>query len=166
MGPRARSKFGASMFEPEVFRKQMFSIEESTCDIVRIFRCPPQWFRAPIVIRRPGNRAPLVTPLYRPVARFQDLVEHNIFLGGHDFCFYSMFKTIFCGCNRIWGWAQKKHRGGLPPNALPWLRACPCMLANNLPVSDKNALSMPVSFSVMDRIVFSWPKNIKSVIMS
>jgi len=42
MGPRARSKFGASMFEPEVFRKQMFSIEESTCDIVRIFRCPPQ----------------------------------------------------------------------------------------------------------------------------
>jgi len=28
----ARSKFGVTMlFEPEVFRKQMYSIEESTC---------------------------------------------------------------------------------------------------------------------------------------
>jgi len=27
--PGARSKFGAPMFEPEVFRKQMYSIEES-----------------------------------------------------------------------------------------------------------------------------------------
>jgi len=30
---RHRTKFDAHNFEPEVFRKQMFSIEESTCDI-------------------------------------------------------------------------------------------------------------------------------------
>jgi len=40
MAPVARSKFGALMFEPEVFRKQMYSIEESTCDIVGTFRLP------------------------------------------------------------------------------------------------------------------------------
>jgi len=40
------------MFEPEVFRKQMYCIEESTYDIVGSFR-------------RPGDCAPLplVTPL-------------------------------------------------------------------------------------------------------
>jgi len=40
MAPGARSKFGAPMFEPEVFRKQMCGIEESTCDIVRVFGVP------------------------------------------------------------------------------------------------------------------------------
>jgi len=50
----------------------------------------------------------------RPVARFQDLVGHNTFLGGHDFCFYYMFKTNFSGRNKIWG-EQKKFRGELPP---------------------------------------------------
>jgi len=38
------------MFELEVFRKQIYCIEESTCDIFGGFR-------------RPGNCAPLVTPL-------------------------------------------------------------------------------------------------------
>jgi len=28
------------MFEPELFRKQMYCTEESTCDIVRTFRAP------------------------------------------------------------------------------------------------------------------------------
>jgi len=42
MAPGARSKFGAPMFEPEVFRKQMYCIEESTCDIVVTFLRPPQ----------------------------------------------------------------------------------------------------------------------------
>jgi len=37
MAPGARSKFGAPMFEPEDFRKQMYCIEESTCDIVCTF---------------------------------------------------------------------------------------------------------------------------------
>jgi len=32
MAPEARSKFGAPVFEFEVSRKQMCSIEESTCD--------------------------------------------------------------------------------------------------------------------------------------
>jgi len=58
------------MFEPEVFRKQMYSIEESTCDIIGTF-----W--------SPGNRPPSLRP---------------------------------------------------------------CTLANNLPVSDKNALSVPILF--------------------
>jgi len=35
-----------------------------------------------------------------------------------------MFKTNFSGHNTIGG---HKKLGGLPPNALPWLRACvPC----------------------------------------
>ena len=45
MAPRARSKFGAPMFEPEVFRKQMFCIEESICDICVTFRRPPHQLR-------------------------------------------------------------------------------------------------------------------------
>jgi len=46
MAPWAKTKFGAPMFEPEVFRKQVYCIEESTCDIVRTFRLPPQLFGA------------------------------------------------------------------------------------------------------------------------
>jgi len=40
MAPWARSKFGASMFEPEVFRTQMYCIGESACDSVGTFWCP------------------------------------------------------------------------------------------------------------------------------
>jgi len=32
------SKFGAPVFEPDVFRKQIFYVETSTGDIVRTFR--------------------------------------------------------------------------------------------------------------------------------
>ena len=39
--------FGVPMFEFDVFRKQMYCIEESTCDIVVTFRRPPQSFDAP-----------------------------------------------------------------------------------------------------------------------
>jgi len=35
------------MFEPEVFRKQIFGTEESTCDIVETFRRPLQLVGAP-----------------------------------------------------------------------------------------------------------------------
>jgi len=52
MAPGTGSKFGAPMFEPDVFRKQMFCIEASTGDIVGTFRRPPKLFGAPIVIRR------------------------------------------------------------------------------------------------------------------
>jgi len=37
MAPRARNKFGAPTFEPDVFRKQMYCIEESPYDIVVTF---------------------------------------------------------------------------------------------------------------------------------
>jgi len=41
------------MFEPEVFRKRMYYIEESTCDIVGTFQCSPTVIRSPpAVIRR------------------------------------------------------------------------------------------------------------------
>jgi len=36
----ARNKFGVPVFEPEIFRKQMYCFEESTCDIVGTFRRP------------------------------------------------------------------------------------------------------------------------------
>jgi len=59
----------------------------------------------------------------RPVAKFQDLVEYNTFLGGQDFCYYYMFKTNFSGRNKTWG-AQKKFWEALTPNAPQWLRTC------------------------------------------
>jgi len=36
------SKFGAPTFETELFRKQVYCIEESTCDTVGTFRRLPQ----------------------------------------------------------------------------------------------------------------------------
>jgi len=60
------------MYEPEVFRKQMYCIDESTCDIVGIFRRPPQSFDAPIVTRRPGNYA-----LLAPHSHAHAYGQHN-----------------------------------------------------------------------------------------
>jgi len=40
MAPGARSKFGAPMFEAQLFRKQIYCIEESTCDIFGTFQRP------------------------------------------------------------------------------------------------------------------------------
>jgi len=54
------------MFETEIFRKQMYCIEGSTCNIVRAFRCLPQPFLAPAVIRRQGSCAPLAPLRYDP----------------------------------------------------------------------------------------------------
>jgi len=51
MAPGARSKFGAPMFEPEVFRKLMYCFEKSAYDIVGTF-----W--SPAVIRRPAICVP------------------------------------------------------------------------------------------------------------
>jgi len=42
----------------------------------------------------------------------------NTLLGGHDFCFYHIFKTNVLG-TRKFGEAQKKFGGALPPNASP-----------------------------------------------
>jgi len=41
MVPGARSMFGVTIFEPEVFQKPMYCIGESTCDIVGFFGAPP-----------------------------------------------------------------------------------------------------------------------------
>jgi len=43
------------MFEPEIFQKQIYCIEESACDIFGLFGDPA-------VIRRPGNCTPRYTP--------------------------------------------------------------------------------------------------------
>jgi len=55
MAPGARSNFGAPRFEIEVFRKQMYSIEESTCDIVGTFWRLLKPFGSPAVIWRPHS---------------------------------------------------------------------------------------------------------------
>jgi len=57
--------FCVAMFEPEVFRKQTYCIEESTCDIIGL-SAPPTVIRHPHSDSVPGNcapAAPLVTPL-------------------------------------------------------------------------------------------------------
>jgi len=54
MAPEARNKFGAPMFEAEVFRKQMYCTEV----LVTLLGL----FGALIVIRRPGIVTPVVTP--------------------------------------------------------------------------------------------------------
>ena len=46
MASGARSKFGAPMFELELFRNQIYCIEETTHDIFWTFRRLPQWFGA------------------------------------------------------------------------------------------------------------------------
>jgi len=59
MAPGARSRFGAPVLEPEIFRKQMYCIEESICGIVGTLRRPRS-------DSAPGNCFPLsslVTPL-------------------------------------------------------------------------------------------------------
>jgi len=63
MAPGARSQFGAPVFEPEIFRRQVYCIEESTCDIVATFRQSSQSFGSPTVIGRPVNCDPLGPPL-------------------------------------------------------------------------------------------------------
>jgi len=62
------------MFEPEVYRKEMYCTEESTCDIVGTFRRPPQSFSALVVIwcprsdSVPGELRPLDPGLVTPLA--------------------------------------------------------------------------------------------------
>jgi len=51
------------MFELEVFRKQMYCTEESTCTLSGLFSAHRNHSAPLAVIRRPGNCAPVVTPL-------------------------------------------------------------------------------------------------------
>ena len=77
MAPGSKNKFGAALVEPappwstfgapvvksDFFQRQIYCIEESTCEIVGTFPRHQQTFGAPPMIRRPGNCAPVVTPL-------------------------------------------------------------------------------------------------------
>ena len=62
---QGKEKFGAPMFEPEIFRKHMYCIEESTCEW-RLFGAPCCQSAPPAVIPRLGNCAPF-PPRYAPV---------------------------------------------------------------------------------------------------
>jgi len=68
MAPGARSKFGAPVFESEVFRKQMYCIKV----LVTLLG----FFGALIVIGRPGNHAPYPRR-YAPGYRAQRLASTN-----------------------------------------------------------------------------------------
>ena len=70
MGPGTRSKFDGCMFEPEASRKQMYCIEESTCDIVGTFRHPPLWFGD-------WGFVPPLPPLVTPLATSTGFVFRN-----------------------------------------------------------------------------------------
>jgi len=59
MAPGAGNKFGTPLLETEVFRKQTYCVEESTCVIVGTFLRPPQSF---------GARG-IVPPSLRPCLR-------------------------------------------------------------------------------------------------
>jgi len=83
MPPGARNKFGASMFEPEVCRKQMHCIEESTCDTVATF-----WH--PRSDSAPGELCPpcpsLVTTLLRGLHILRPYTQR------HNYSFYQQIK--------------------------------------------------------------------------
>jgi len=75
MAPGAKNKFGAIMFEPEVFRNQMCWIEQSFCENVGSFWSPAN-HSSPLTGTVPGVLcpiAPIVTPLQAP----QNIVELN-----------------------------------------------------------------------------------------
>ena len=59
---------------------------------------------------------------------------------------------------------QRPHNDSAPGKLCPFCHPSlhPCTLANNVPVSDKNALSVPI-FSVIDRILFKIPKKLRKL---
>ena len=68
------------MFEPKVFRKQMYCVEESTCDIVGTFP------GAPTLIWRPGivlPFPPLVLPLPSNTYKSTHLTRNRMTLMRH-----------------------------------------------------------------------------------
>jgi len=58
MAPGVRNKYGAPMFEPEVFRKQIYCFEDSTCDVVRTFPRAPAFIQRPHSDSGPGELCP------------------------------------------------------------------------------------------------------------
>ena len=83
-GARARSKFGAPIVEPEVFRKQIYCIEASTCDIVGTFGAPRSDSAPPFSAR---GIVPPLPPSFHPRSGIQHRCKsRQIFGGAKDFC--------------------------------------------------------------------------------
>ena len=96
-GAQGKKQVWPPMFETEVFRKQMFCVEESTCDIVGTFLCPPQWFCTPIVTWRLENcapLAPLVTPLHAMIGWYRQVI----------------FTVACCHSVKLWALATRAFR--------------------------------------------------------
>jgi len=91
MAPGSRSKFGAPMFEPELFRKKIQRIEVSTCDIFRTFR-------RPILTQRPGNCtsfSPSVTPLVALLSQIDRVLLPHIWRLFHlQICLHKFVKFV------------------------------------------------------------------------
>jgi len=74
MTPGTKSKFGAPVFETEVFRKQMYCIEESTCYVVGTFGAlcndsvPHEVIRGAPSDSAPKELRPLAPPRYAPAS--------------------------------------------------------------------------------------------------
>jgi len=89
MAPGEKNKFGNPIFEPVVFRKQMYCIEEITCDIVRICLRP-----SPVIRRFHGYSAfkelcplpPIITPLHIETQRQIYFSQLKNFSGSTRFC--------------------------------------------------------------------------------
>jgi len=71
MVPGAKSKFGAPVFETEVFRKQMYCIDESTCDAV-------DTFRRSHIASETGELCPLA-PLVTQLVTMNDLSQSHFY---------------------------------------------------------------------------------------
>jgi len=64
MAPGARNKFGAPLFEPKVFREQIYRIKESTCDIVGLPGASQGFGSRGNVPPLPSLLTPLVSPRF------------------------------------------------------------------------------------------------------
>jgi len=108
---------GAPVFEPEVFWKQMHCIEESICDIVGTLRHTLQSFGAPIVIRRPGNCAPVAPSRVTILVSYRSTPESRTALQGRNE--WGKGSTIPRAPNHYWGrWkSQQYHMCFLQRNA-------------------------------------------------
>jgi len=117
---RGKKQVWRPMFEPELFRKQMYYTEESTCGWD--FSSPPQSFVAPIVIRRPGNCQWHSQP--------KILGGAKKFWGGQNVWFYTNNTILFGKTHlktqndyflKIWG-----SHGPFAPLAAPMVIVPPC----------------------------------------
>ena len=87
------------MVKSEFFRRQIYCIEKTTCDIVGTFRCLQQQFGAPAVIQHPhselapGELCSPCPPCYTPVCELYFSVVTNRELS--KTAKHSVFKSVF-----------------------------------------------------------------------